>query len=89
MSITTNLCCDETEPRSIHSPDICMDMGVCMAESETITTLLISYTPVQNKKVKKREKRRIRHTKVPNSNHDNDHKQQQNPKQTNHQTTKQ
>ena len=21
MSITPNLCCDETEPRSIHSPD--------------------------------------------------------------------
>ena len=56
MSITTNPCCDETEPRSIHSPDICMDMGVCMAESETITTLLISYTPVQNKKVKKERK---------------------------------
>ena len=22
MSVTSNLCCDETEPRSIHSPDI-------------------------------------------------------------------
>ena len=24
MSITPNLCCDKTEPRSIHSPDICI-----------------------------------------------------------------
>ena len=35
-----------------------MDTCVCMAESfscplETITTLLISYTPIQNKKLKK------------------------------------
>ena len=56
MSITPNLCCDETEPRRIHSPDICTYMGVCMAESETITALLISYTPVQNNKLKKERK---------------------------------
>ena len=38
-----------------------MDTCVCMAESfscplETITTLLISYTPIQNKKFKKKKK---------------------------------
>ena len=26
MSVTPNLCCDETEPRSIHSPDITIDI---------------------------------------------------------------
>ena len=36
-----------------------MDTHICMAESlrcspETITTLLISYNPIQNKKLKKR-----------------------------------
>ena len=36
-----------------------MDTGICMAESlpcspETITTLLIGSTPIQNKKFKKR-----------------------------------
>ena len=37
-----------------------MDVCICMAESlccspETITTLLISYIPIQNKKFKKKE----------------------------------
>jgi len=38
-----------------------MDTGICMTESflcspETITTLLSSYTPIQNKKLKKNKK---------------------------------
>ena len=39
-----------------------MDIGICMAESlscspETITTLLIGYTPIQNKKFKRKKKK--------------------------------
>ena len=39
-----------------------MDTRICMAESlccspETVTTLLISYTPIQNKKLKKKRPR--------------------------------
>ena len=40
-----------------------MDTCICMAESicsppETITTLLIVYTPIQNKKLKKKANRK-------------------------------
>ena len=40
-----------------------MDICICMAESlscspETITTLLIGYTPIQNKKFKRRKKKK-------------------------------
>jgi len=41
-----------------------MDMCICTAESlycphETITTLLIGYTPIQNKELKKFEEKQI------------------------------
>ena len=41
-----------------------MDTGMCMAESlcgppETITTLLIGYTPIQNKMLKKKRKKNV------------------------------
>ena len=43
-----------------------MDTRICMAESlccspETITALLIGYTPIQNKKLKKKKEKEENH----------------------------